>query len=203
MSYACAALITRGDIIVENAQSQHLEAFLAKLNDIGAGFELGSFGIRFYYHQPLQACTVVTAPHPGFMTDWQPLWAVLATQLQGTSVIHETVHVDRFQYLDHLIKMGAKVKPFSPKIAQPEKFYNFVYTQAGKHNPAARIYGPTRLKAGKFTCRDLRHGATLVLAALAARGTSILSQVDQIDRGYEEFDQRLGSLGANIQRQAT
>ncbi|MCK5346688.1 MAG: UDP-N-acetylglucosamine 1-carboxyvinyltransferase, partial [Candidatus Heimdallarchaeota archaeon] len=106
VSYACAAIATRGDIIVENAKREHLEAFLDKLDEVNGGYEIGNYGIRFFYKGPLRAADVITQSHPGFMTDWQPLWAVLATQAKGESVIHETIYPSRFQYIDQLKQMG-------------------------------------------------------------------------------------------------
>jgi UDP-N-acetylglucosamine 1-carboxyvinyltransferase len=201
VSYACAALTTKGDIIVENAQSTYLKAFLDKLDEIGAGYEVGSYGIRFYYRGNQRAADVTTEPHPGFMTDWQPLWAVLATQLQGESVIHETVYPNRFQYLDHLRDMGALVNPFNPDVIHPETVYNF---QLSENHPelmhAVRFTGPINLIPGEFTCRDLRHGATLVLAALTASGATTIHTIEHIDRGYENLDGRLRSMGASINR---
>ncbi len=202
VSYACAALITQGDIIVENAQSQHLTAFLEKLDEVGAGYEIGHYGVRFYYqNKPMRAADITTAPHPGFMTDWQPLWAVLATQLQGESIIHETVYPSRFQYIQNLNEMGAGITLFNPEIESKDKVYNFNLSDDEPTNfHAAQFHGPIQLQPGEFTCQDLRHGATLVLAALAASGTSTIHSVEQIDRGYEEFDNRLCSMGAHISR---
>jgi UDP-N-acetylglucosamine 1-carboxyvinyltransferase len=201
VSYACAALATKGDIIVENAQSQYLTAFLEKLDEIGGGYEMQHYGIRFYYKEPLREADITTEPFPGFMTDWQPLWAVLATQLQGTSVIHETVYPSRFHYIEHLQQMGSDIDLFTPEVEHPDKIYNFDYSESvPPHHHAARFNGPTQLKPGTFTCRDLRHGATLVLAALAAAGKSVIHNIDEIDRGYEHLDSRLRSMGAKIER---
>jgi UDP-N-acetylglucosamine 1-carboxyvinyltransferase len=201
VSYALAAIITKGDIIVENAQANNLSAFLEKLDEANGGFEVGSYGIRFYYKGDPRPTDIETKPHPGFMTDWQPLWAVLATQMTGTSVIHETVYPSRFQYIEHLVDMGASIDLFTPDITNPEITYNFNYNEsAPPHHHAARFDGNIRLQPGEFTCRDLRHGATLVLAALAAQGTSVIHNVEQIDRGYEDFDTRLSELGAIITR---
>jgi UDP-N-acetylglucosamine 1-carboxyvinyltransferase len=201
VSYACAALATKGDIIVENAQANHLTSFLDKLQEIGAGYEVGNYGVRFYYQKPMRSADITTEPHPGFMTDWQPLWAVLASQLTGESVIHEAVYPARFQYIDHLKIMGAKVDLFNPEVSHPDKFYNF---NLNEDKPdfyhAVKFIGPTPLKAGEYTCHDLRHGATLVLAALTASGTSTLHMVEHIDRGYEDLDGRLRSMGAKIHR---
>lgn len=201
VSYALAAIVTKGDIIVENAQAENLTAFLDKLDEANAGYEVGPYGIRFYYKGELRPTDIETTPHPGFMTDWQPLWAVLATQMPGVSVIHEMVYPSRFQYIEHLANMGANIDLFSPEVTHPEKTYNFNYQESlPPHHHAARFTGKTELQPGEFTCRDLRHGATLVLAALAAGGTSLIHNVEQIDRGYEDFDKRLQELGATIDR---
>ena len=88
VSYACAALATQGDIVIENARRQDLEAFLDKVSEAGGGYDIGQYGIRFYYHQPLRSTDITTEIHPGFMTDWQPLWATLMCQARGEIVIH-------------------------------------------------------------------------------------------------------------------
>ncbi len=201
VSYAVAAVVTKGDIIVENAQADNLTAFLDKLEEAGGGYEIGSYGVRFFHKGDLKSTDIETTPHPGFMTDWQPLWAVLATQLHGTSVIHETVYPSRFQYTEHLSLMGADIDLFAPQVSNPTKTYNFDFGESlPPHHHAARFSGPVQLRKGEFTCRDLRHGATLVLAALAANGTSIIHNIEQIDRGYEDLDGRLKELGADIVR---
>lgn len=201
ITYAIAAMVTKGDIIVENAQEDNLTVFLEKLTEANCGYEVGTYGIRFFYKGEIKPTDIETNPHPGFMTDWQPLWAVLATQMSGTSVIHETVYPSRFQYIEHLMDMSAEIDLFSPDVTNPEKTYNFNYTESlPPHHHAARFSGKTKLQPGEFTCRDLRHGATLVLAALAANGTSVVHNIEQIDRGYEHLDSRLRQLGAIIER---
>ena len=201
VSYACAALATQGDVIVENARERDLTAFLSKLDDIGAGYQVGEFGIRFFYYQPLQATTVTTRIHPGFMTDWQPLWATLMTQAHGESVIHETVMQSRFQYVAPLREMGADLEIFQPAVADPEATYNFNLSddRAGaKH--ALRLRGPTKFQGGTFSVPDLRAGATLILAALSSQTQVTLRNIEQIDRGYERLDEKLRQLGAKIER---
>lgn len=201
VSYACAAIATKGDVIIENAREQDLKAFLEKLEEIGAGYEVGQYGIRFYYHKPLIAADIVTEIEPGFMTDWQPLWATLATQCKGKSVIHETIMQNRFQYVTELVAMGAKIKKYNPDVAHPEKIYNFnLKDDRPEYFHAIEISGPTQLKAGEFTVYDLRHGATLILAAMVAQGTSTIHGIELVDRGYEQLEKRLTSMGANIQR---
>jgi len=201
VSYACAALATKGDIIVENARHQDLTAFLEKIDQIGAGYEVGDYGVRFFYKNQLQAVDIVTAVHPGFMTDWQPLMATLLTQCHGISTIHETIMPNRFQYVDALVTMGAQIEKFKPEVAVPETFYNFdLKDNRPEYTHAIKITGPVQLKAGTFKVLDLRHGATLVAAALTAEGTSMLTNIEQIDRGYEDLDGRLRSMGAKIER---
>lgn len=201
VSYACTALATKGDIVVENARASDIEAFLNSLHDIGAGFEIGDYGIRFFYHQPLRTTDITTAIHPGFKTDWQPLMATLLTQCHGTSTIHETIMANRFQYVDALKQMGAQIEKFNPKVTNPDEVYNFnLSDDDASYQHAIKITGPTALKPGKFKVIDLRHGATLVAAALCAHGQTTLENIEQIDRGYESLDERLRMMGASIVR---
>ncbi|MDO5561491.1 MAG: UDP-N-acetylglucosamine 1-carboxyvinyltransferase [bacterium] len=201
ISYACAAIATKGDIVVENARPDHLAAFLQKLDDVGAGYQINDYGIRFYYKGPLTATDVTTKIHPGFMTDWQPLWATLVAHAQGVSTIHETVMQSRFQYVEPLQQMGAQIELFAPKVENPEEVYNFnLSDDKADALHALRITGPTQFKGGEFTIHDLRAGATLLLAALSGEGQTILHNLEQIDRGYEKLDSRLRQLGAKIER---
>lgn len=199
VSYACAAIATKGDIIIENAYAGHLEAFLDKLRDINAGYEIGTYGVRFYYQGPLRATDVVTQIHPGFMTDWQPLFTTVLTQCTGESVIHETIMQSRFQHIDALRKMGAKIETFQPEEMFPDKRYNFnLADDAPGAEHAIRIIGPTPLHHTTCQVHDLRQGATILIAALIASGTTTLTNIGHIDRGYEELPERLMALGAKI-----
>ncbi len=202
VSFACAALATKGDVIVENARAKDLTAFLAKLDEIGAGYDVGHFGIRFYYTQPLRATDVTTAIHPGFKTDWQPLWVTMMTQAQGISVVHETVHRQRFGYRDELQQMGASLETFQPEVDNWDSTYNFNLDDDSRLEPhALRITGPTALTGGHFAVKDLRHGATLMVAGIIAAGQTILDDpTDHIDRGYERLDDQLSAMGAKIER---
>lgn len=201
VSYACAAIATKGDVIIENARHNDLQAFLDKLEEIGAGCEVGNYGIRFFYKGELRSADVVTEIHPGFKTDWQPLWATVLTQCQGESTIHETIHPNRFQYVEALQKMGAKIEFFNPEVSNPEKVYNFdLENDRPEYKHAIKVTGITPLNAGKFEVLDLRHGATLIIASLIARGTSTITGIEHVDRGYEALDTRLKSMGAVIKR---
>ncbi len=201
VSYACAALGTKGDIIIENAKAEHLQAFLNTVREAGGFYDIADYGIHFWYQNPLRATKLTTRPHPGFMTDWQPLWTVLMTQAEGNSEIVESVHNNRFGFTGELNRMGAKIELFNPEVKNPDEFYNF---NLADDNPeffhAARISGPTNLKPIQTTVKDIRNGATLTLAAIIAKGESVLENVEMIDRGYENFDTRLRRLGADIQR---
>lgn len=203
VSYAVAAIVTKGDIIVENARAAHMQAFLDKLDEVGAGYEVGSYGIRFFYKGPLRAADVVTEIHPGFKTDWQPLWAVLLTQANGVSEIHETVHNNRFQYTSALQEMGVKLELFNPEVKEPEKLYNFnVADDRPEYRHALRIWGPVELQPVTYTVPDLRAGATIMLAALVARGESFIHDTEKhVERGYEAITERLNSMGASISRE--
>ncbi len=200
VSYACAALATKGDVVVENARAKDLESFLEKLRDIRAGYEVGNYGIRFFYQEPLVATDVTTEPHPGFKTDWQPLWVTMMTQAKGTSIVHETVQQSRFQYVEALKEMGANITLFNPQVEVPEEIYNFNLADVRPEDfHAAKIIGPTPLHAGEFIVKDLRHGATLAIAGMIASGTTILHDpAHHIDRGYERFHEKLSQMGAKI-----
>lgn len=200
VSYACAALATKGDVIVEDAISHSLEAFLEKLDEVGAGYEVGKYGIRFFYKGPMKACDVATAVHPGFKTDWQPLWVTMMTQAKGKSILHETVYESRFAYVDSLKAMGADIELFNPTVANPEEVYNFNLADAKPGTMhAARITGPCALHGGEFTVKDLRHGATLMIAGLVASGETVLHDPEgQIARGYEKLHEKLARMGGNI-----
>lgn len=201
VSYAIAALATRGDIVVENAVKGHLEAFLEQLKKAGGGFEVGNYGIRFFYQGRLRGTDIITEPHPKFMTDWQPLWSVLATQSRGKSLIIEAVSLDRFQYVPYLQEMGAKIEFIHPTPEEPESFFNFnLEDDDSEIFHGIQIQGKTPLKAVKARVTDLRAGATLLLAGLVAKGETVLTEVEHIDRGYEDLDGRLVELGAKIKR---
>lgn len=201
VTFASAALMTEGDVLIENVSETGLIEFLDKLASAGAGFEKVEDGIRFFYKKQLKATDIITSPYPGFMTDWQGTWAVLMSKAKGDSIIHETVYENRFGYVDELKKIGAKIKLFNPKINHPEKFYNFNLDDDKKeYFHAAKIFGSIKLHNGVVNISDLRAGATLVLAALAVKGESVIFGIEHLDRGYEKFEERLKKIGANITR---
>lgn len=200
VTFAIAAYVTGGDITVEGAVEKDITVFLDCLTRIHASWERTESGLRFWKSE-LVATDVTTGVHPGFMTDWQAPWAVLMTQAKGESIIHETVYENRFNYVDELSKMGAKITLFNPPVDNPEEIYQFNWnTKDTEKFHAVKIIGPTKLHNAVMTVADLRAGATLVIAALSASGKSVIYGIDQIDRGYEHFEDRLRSLGATIER---
>lgn len=200
VSYATMAIATHGDIIVEGAVKSHLASFLVKLDEIGGCYEIADYGIRFYYDQPLVATNITTAPEPGFMTDWQPLWTTMMTQAQGVSQVVEAVTQHRLAFVTQLNQMGAKIEYFDPVPSDPSAFYEFNYPETTPYPHAVRVTGSTPLHGANMTVPDLRGGATLVMAAIMATGESVIDHIELIDRGYAHFDERLQNLSANIER---
>lgn len=201
VTFACAALATKGEVFVKDANPKFLVAFLDQLEKVGGGYEIKKNGLRFFYKKQLTPCNILTRPHPGFMTDWMGVWSVLMTQAKGESVIHETIFENRFAFTKGLKKMGAKIELFNPFVPNPEVVYNFNWEDnRPEYFHAAKIFGPTKLKGAQQEITDVRAGATLILASLAAKGKSELTGVELVDRGYEKLDERLKKLGAEIKR---
>jgi UDP-N-acetylglucosamine 1-carboxyvinyltransferase len=202
VTFAIAALVTKGDIFIEDAQTVDLDAFLEMLDKAGAGYEKKENGIRFFYKDSIKATDVTTAIYPGFMTDWQAPWAILMTQAKGVSTIHETVFENKLGYAHDLKRMGAAVTLFNPSVEKAEQVYNF---NLSDDDPsffhALKIEGPTPLHDAVVKTLDIRAGAALVLAALVAKGATSIHEVYRIDRGYEDFEKRLNTLGAQITRE--
>jgi len=200
ISFACMALATKGAVSIEPVDPGSVSAFLEHMKQIGAGCEVQGQTLWVWHKEPLRATHIQTAPHPGIMTDWQPLLVTLLTQAQGTSVVHETVFENRFGYVKDLLRMGAQIELFNPPVENPQEFYNFNWEDdRPEYRHVAKISGPTPLQGVEIQVPDVRAGATLVLAALTAQGESRISGVGQIERGYEHLDQRLRSLGARIE----
>jgi UDP-N-acetylglucosamine 1-carboxyvinyltransferase len=201
VTFAIAGIVTKGDVLIKDADKVNLSSFIQRLEASGGGAEKKKGGIRFYYKDKIESVDVMTSFYPGFMTDWQGPWAVLMTQAVGESVIHETVYESRFGYVKELRKMGAEITFFNPKVKNPNALYNF---NLEDKNPdyfhAIKIKGQKDLHNAALEVSDLRAGATLVLAALIAKGECVVSGVGHLDRGYEQFEKRLKSLGADIKR---
>lgn len=201
VTFAIAATMTGGDITVEGASTTGIKEFLEKYEEAGGLYEEIPGGIRFFSNGALRATNVTTQIYPGFMTDWQAPWAVLMTKAKGTSIIHETVFENKFGYVEDLKKMGAHIESFNPDSDNPEAIYNFnMEDDRPEYFHAIKIFGPTQLHNGIMTTVDIRAGAAVVVAALAAEGTSTIFGIEKLDRGYENFEKRLQKLGAAIER---
>ena len=195
VSFACLAVATDGDILVKDARQNDLSTFLDALKKIGGGYEMVDEGIRFYKEKELSSIEIETGPHPKFMTDWQQPFTVLLTQAQGNSIIHETIYEDRFGYTNDLNQMGADIKTSSECLGRLDCRFN---SKGFSHS--ITVHGPTPLKAINTQVRDLRSGMVNIISALIAEGTSLISGIEEIDRGYEKIDERLQGLGAEIDR---
>ena len=197
VSYACLAAATGGNILVKDAVQEHLITFLNALRRVGGEYEVERNGIRFWRPGKLRGTETETDTHPGFMTDWQQPFAVLLTQADGVSVIHETVYEDRFGYTSDLNAMGADIKIFSKCLGELE----CRFSGAG-FNHSAVISGVRSLRGVNLAVRDLRSGIAHIIAALVAEGSSVIDGAEEIDRGYEQIEKRLQALGADIVRKA-
>ena len=178
---ALAAAIMHGDVLINGYVHNHLNIFTKKLQDANVKLKLiDEDKIHILRTTNIKSVDIRTDIYPGFPTDLQAPFAVLMTQAVGNSKIFETMYDGRLNYLKELAKMGA-----TANILDPHR---------------AVISGPSVLYGKEITSLDLRAGATLILAALAASGTSVITQAELIDRGYEHIDKKLRSLGANIER---
>lgn len=195
-SWACAALATGGDIFVRGAEQQAMTSFLNVYRKVGGAFEVTDDGIRFWHPgSELKSIPLQTDVHPGFMTDWQQPLVVALTQAKGISVIHETVYENRFGFTKALVDMGANVQTYCECLGGlPCRFGHRNF----RHS--AVVQGPTPLKGTDVEVPDLRGGFSHLIAALAAHGESIVSGIDIIDRGYENFMQKLEALGAEVEK---
>ncbi len=176
-----AAVLTRGRVTIRNIVPEDLEIFWNLLREIGADFTLTDTAISIRPVKKFRALSrLQTAIHPGFPTDLQAPFAVLLTQCVGTTLVHETLFEDRFRYLPELKKMGARFEVLNPH--------------------QVMIHGQTKLRGTTVKSCDLRAGAAMVLAGLVASGTTRVTEVNYIDRGYERFEEKLLHLGAKISR---
>jgi UDP-N-acetylglucosamine 1-carboxyvinyltransferase len=198
VTFAVAGILTGGKVWIEDVDRRVLGAFIYACKEAGISLEEKEGAIRFYSENSLRPTDIKTEPYPGFMTDWQGPWAIAMTQAEGNSTIHETVYENRFGYKNELEKMGADISYVNDEVNIPGKFYNFNYDKAEKYNQKIEINGKTQLHNAVINISDLRSGATLVIAALIVEGTSVVYGVEQVDRGYEDFDKRLSALGAEI-----
>lgn len=193
-SWAAAALATKGDIFVGGVRQEEMMTFLNVYRKVGGSFEVRDDGIRFWHPGgPLNAVTIETDVHPGFMTDWQQPLVVALTQAEGSSTIHETVYENRFGFTDALNVMGADITVFADGLADPKR-----RVMRREFEQAAVISGPTPLTGADIVIPDLRGGFSHLIAALTATGETKVSNLGLISRGYENFIEKLRLLGADF-----
>ncbi|MEA1960618.1 MAG: UDP-N-acetylglucosamine 1-carboxyvinyltransferase [Bacillota bacterium] len=177
-TFMVAAAITGGDVWINNAISEHLQPVIAKLNEIGVETFLRAGGIRVIGSKNHLSTDIKTMPYPGFPTDMQAQMMSLLSTINGTSVIVETIFENRFMHVQELRRMGADIK-IEGRVA---------------------IIKGTSLEGASVEASDLRAGAALILAGLAAKGQTHISKLEHLDRGYERIHEKLRDLGADIQR---
>ena len=178
-TYMAAAAITGGDVVLKNVLFEHMKPLVAKLKEAGVSIDVEVDQIRVNATEGLRAADIKTLPYPGFPTDMQAQFMALMTVAKGSSVITETVFENRFMHVDELKRMGANIK-IDGRIAM--------------------VDGVARLAGCPVTATDLRAGAALVVAALAAEGRTEIGSVHHIDRGYDRIVDKLKGLGADISR---
>ena len=178
-TFIIAAALTAGDLNIAGCDPQHLGSLMAKLAEVGVKTRQNSDSVRVMGDNPLTACDMVTEEYPGFPTDMQAQFMALATQADGTSIITENIFENRFMHAQELTRMGANIKIEGRR---------------------AIVRGRSPLSAAAVLASDLRASASLVLAALVADGETIIDRVYHLDRGYENIEEKLRGVGAQIRR---
>lgn len=178
-TFMLAAIASKGDLLIKNCITKHLECITAKILEIGGNVEDNGDSIRVWYSKRPNKAIIKTLPYPGFPTDLQPQMGVVLSTANGTSIINESIWESRFQYTAELNKMGAKI------------------TAQGK---SAIFEGVDELFGAPVYSTDLRAGAALIVAGVSATGTTEVYNLEHIDRGYENIEEKFRKIGANIQR---
>ena len=178
-TFMLAAIASKGDLLIKNCITKHLECITAKIIEIGGNVEDYGDSIRVWYSKRPNKAIIKTLPYPGFPTDLQPQMGVVLSTANGTSIINESIWESRFQYTAELNKMGAKI------------------TAQGK---SAIFEGVDELFGAPVYSTDLRAGAALIVAGVSANGTTEVYNLEHIDRGYENIEKKFRKIGANIQR---
>lgn len=178
-TYAIAALITNGKLLVKKVNNEHLENIFNVLKKIGANIKIFKDSFVIFRKHQLKPFKIITKPYPGFPTDMQAQFMALATQIKGSSVINEEIFENRFLHVSELMRMGADIKIKKQK---------------------AVINGIKNLNSAEVMATDLRASVSLVLAALSAKGTTTINRIYHLDRGYSKLEKKLNLCGANIKR---
>ena len=178
-TYAIAALITNGKLLIKNVNNNHLENIFSLLRKIGAKIKTFKDSFIIFRKHQLKPFKIITKPYPGFPTDMQAQFMALATQIKGLSVINEEIFENRFLHVSELMRMGADIKIKKQK---------------------ATIIGIKNLNGAEVMATDLRASVSLVLAALSAKGITTINRIYHLDRGYSKLEKKLNLCGANIRR---
>jgi len=179
-TYMAAAAVTGGEIDVHGAVADHMAMFLRKIGEMGVKVEAHDKGVRVHGPERLSAVDVATLPYPGIATDYKPLLVTMLAVADGMGIVTENLYPGRFRYVEELSRLGADIRT------------------DGHH---AIVRGVERLRGAATTAPDIRAGAALLVAGLVAEGRTIISGVEHIERGYDDLEGRLRSLGALIERQ--
>lgn len=179
-TWAVLAAVSRGELTIHPVVPDHLNLVLLKLKQIGVSYEILEDKLKVKASRQLKGFKLQALPYPGFPTDLQAPFSVLATQANGTSLIHDPMYEGRLSYVSELIKMGANAV-----VADPHRVI---------------ISGPTPLYGREIRSFDLRAGATLIIAGLIAQGETVIEGIEVVDRGYERLDERLLAVGAKLRR---
>ncbi len=178
-TFMLAAVASKGDLIIRNCITKHLESITAKIIEIGGNVDANGDKLRVWCDQRPSKANIKTLPYPGFPTDLQPQMGVVLSIANGTSIINESIWESRFQYTGELNKMGAKITP---------------------NGKTAVFEGVEKLTGAPIYATDLRAGAALIIAGIIAEGTTEVYNLEHIDRGYENIEEKFRKIGANIQR---
>jgi UDP-N-acetylglucosamine 1-carboxyvinyltransferase len=178
-TYLAAVALAGGEITIDGARPDHMDMFIQKLGDMGVRIAPSSSGLWAMAHRRLSAVDVSTLPYPGIATDYKPLFVTMLSVADGVAIVTENLFAGRFKYVSELIRMGADIRT------------------EGRH---AVVRGVPRLSGAPVRASDIRAGAALVVAGLAAEGETVVSDAEHIDRGYEDLPGRLRALGADVQR---
>ncbi len=178
-TFMLAAVASKGDLIIKNCITKHLECITAKILEIGGNVDMNGDKLRVWCDKRPVKANIKTLPYPGFPTDLQPQMGVVLSVAEGTSIINESIWESRFQYTNELNKMGAQI------------------TAQGK---SAIFEGVDILRGASVYSTDLRAGAALIIAGISAHGTTEIYNLEHIDRGYENIEEKFNKIGANIKR---
>lgn len=199
VTFATLAVATKGSVEIHNLKQDQLLTFNEAMIKAGVKVEVKSESIVYTYTGQIKPFSITTQPHPGFMTDWQPNWAVLMTQSDGVSTVHETVFENRFSYVEELLKLGAQVE-YVDSVEGDNTTYHFNTGDSKALKQKIKIAGGVPLHSAAMNIADLRAGATLLIAALIAPGETVVANANILERGYENIVEKISGLGGKLKR---